>query len=196
MQEGRERFLKRAAVTSVIAVPFLWFVLAPWPGLGLIYSITDPLHGHPSRAHGTQPAEFVGMWMQEEPEQYRMRSSAFILMPSSDVADMPVMAYRRWHFDDGLLNIDQWSRCGNCYMGVINGKFRVAFDGGDRMKLTYVGGYDHDYSGWYRRADFNDDLRAEMEAQRESVDEIESMQARGALFAIEQYEFKSGKDRG
>jgi hypothetical protein len=81
-------------------------------------------------------------------------------------------------------------------MGVINGKFRVAFDGGDRMKLTYVGGYDHDYSGWYRRAEVNDGLRAVMEAQRESVDEIESMQARGALFAIEQYEFKSGKDRG
>lgn len=192
MQEGRERFLKRAAVTSVIAVPFLWYFLAPWPGLGLIYSITDPLHGHPSGAHGTQPAEFVGMWLQEEPEQYRMRSSAFVLMPSSDVADMPGMSYRRWHFDDGLLNIDQWSRCGNCYMGVINGKFRVEFDGSDRMKLSHVDGHDHDYEGWYRRVEVTDELTAAMEEHKLAEDELLAMQARGALFAIEQYEYKSG----
>ncbi|MCH7904193.1 MAG: hypothetical protein IH944_06450 [Armatimonadetes bacterium] len=142
-----KRLIKRLAVTACVAVPAL-FVLAPFPGMGMIYSIVDPLRGHPHRPHGTQPNNFVGMWMQEEPEMYGFRASAFILESDSQVADGPGMSFRRWHVDKGSFFVDHMSRCGNCFAGNQTGRYDYEFDGDDRMKLTHVkGSYDLRYKG-------------------------------------------------
>ncbi|HXH60755.1 MAG TPA: hypothetical protein VNI20_05295, partial [Fimbriimonadaceae bacterium] len=50
----------RLFLVALVSIVLLYF-LAPWPGLGMIYSITDPLRGHPDSRHGTQPSKFVGL---------------------------------------------------------------------------------------------------------------------------------------
>ncbi len=186
METGKKRSYKPAVITGIIAFPFLWFILAPFPGLGLIYSITDPLRGHPHGPHGKQPEEFVGMWMQEEPEEFGFRASAFFLMGDSTVADGPGMSFENWHVKKGTFYVDYMSRCGNGYAGNQTGKYEYEFDGADRMKLTHViGTYDMDYSGWYQRVEVTDEFVREMEELEQSGHDAAASQARWAVFSIE-----------
>lgn len=193
MTDARARFLKRTAIVSIVAAPFLWFVLAPFPGLGLIYSITDPLRGHPHSKHGTQPTKFVGLWVQEVTKEFGSKEKAFFLMDNWDVADIPSTSQRTWHYDDGRLVIDSVSGCGNCYSGIVTGEYTVTFDGADRMELTHVDGHDHHYFGWYRRVEITDALREAIEQQMRSESDLEARQAKMVMFAIEQYEHKSNR---
>jgi hypothetical protein len=186
VQEGRERFLKRAAVTSVIAVPLLWFVLAPFPGLGLIYSITDPLRGHPHSKHGTQPSEYVGLWVKENPVEFGFISNAISLLADGHIGQQTGTSRLSWHFDDSLFSLDRVSGCGNCYRGVLTSDFKVEFDGKDRIKLTPVESYSlRDIEGWYQRMDMTQDLRDRMTEQAKHDDDAISAQARAILRAFE-----------
>ena len=51
----------------IIGLPLLSFVFGPFPfGMGLYYPIRDDLRGHPQGHHGTQPSEFVGLWVRDK----------------------------------------------------------------------------------------------------------------------------------
>lgn len=189
MATTKKRKIVRTVVTIVITLPILWFILMPFPGMGLIFAIIDPLRGHPHGPHGTQPEKFVGMWIQEEPEMYGFRSSAFILMDNSRVADGPGMSFRHWHVDNDRFFVDYMSRCGNCYAGNQTGEYEYEFDGSDRMKITHVEGtFNLRYKGWYRRVEVTDEFVRKMEELEKSDYDAIGSQARWALFAIEQYE--------
>ena len=186
MKPEKKRFYKKVVITAVVAVPLLWFILAPFPGMAMIYSITDPLRGHPHRPHGNQPGEFVGMWMQEEPEEYGFRATAFILLGDSNVANGGGMSSLRWHVEGDTFFGDYMSRCGNCYAGNLTGKYEYEFDGPDRLKLTHVDEtFNLKYSGWYRRTEITEELVTELEELEKLGREAKSSQALWALLAIE-----------
>ena len=196
MQESRKRFLKRAVVTSVIAVPLLWLVLAPFPGLGMIFLITDALRGHPHSKHGTQPSKFVGFWVREQPVEFGFSSEAFFLMQDSTVATTPGLARRSWHFDSDVLSLDYVSLCGNCYAGVRTSDFTVQFDGPDRLQLTPVHAMrETGVHGWYRRTEITDELKKVMNKLLEKEYSTEASHGHSVLRAIEQYEFFVAKGR-
>ena len=186
MQEGRKRLIKRAAVTSVIAVPLLWFVFAPFPGLGMIYSITDPLRGHPHSKHGTQPSGFVGLWVKENPVEFGLISNAIALLADGHIGQHTGTSRYTWHFDESLFSLDKVSGCGNCFRGVVTSEFIVEFDGKDRMKLTPASSYSQrDIEGWYRRMDMTQELHEKMTEQAKLDDYALSSQARAILIAFE-----------
>lgn len=114
-------------------------------------------------------------------------------MSDWQVADIPSMSQRTWHYDKGRLCIDSVSRCGNCYSGIVTSEYTAAFDGTDRMELRYADGHGPRYSGWYKRVPISDTLRASMERQEQSGSDIERSQARMVLFAMDEFVRKSNR---
>lgn len=187
-KRSMKRSVKRALIGICLVFPVI-AVLAPFPGCGLIYSITDPLRGHPHRAHGTQPEKFLGMWMQENPVEYGFRAASFILLDDSNIADGPGMSFRRWHVEGDTFYGDYMSRCGNCYAGNRTAEYRYEFDSPDRMRLAHIEGtYNLRYSGWYKRTDITEELLGQLIEMREDRDKRSDplyMQAHWALLSIE-----------
>lgn len=173
----------------ILGLGLVFFLLAPFLGAAMIYTITDAMRGHPHTDHGTRPPEFVGMWIQEQPVQNAYREWAFFLMEDSTVANLGGTSKENWHYDDGRLSIDRVSRCGNCYSGIMTTDFLVEFDGLDRMRLTPADDKKRSKRiGWYRRVPVDAALRAEMEVRVNDHDELLASQARTVLRAIERYE--------
>jgi hypothetical protein len=169
------------------------FALAPFPlGLGMIYPIRDHLRGHPEGPHGTQPRNFVGLWIREESVKYDFLGQAFYLMPDGRFAGMPGMTKRRWHFDDDCLYIDSVSLCGNCYQGNVTSEHTIKFIAADHLLVTNRNmNVKRGITGQYRRVEITDAFKSELSRLEESSDEGESFKARSALRAIEQFEILS-----
>ena len=174
----------------IIGVPLLCFALAPFPvGCGMIYPIRDTLRGHPQGTHGTQPPNFVGLWIREETVMYDFFGQAFYLMPSGRLAGMTGMTETRWHFDDNCLFVDAVSRCGNCYQGNVTDKHTVKFVGADRMIVTNKDKNEETgIAGNYRRVEITNALRSQMNRLHDSSNDVERFKARTVLRAIEQFE--------
>lgn len=173
----------------IVGVPLLSFALAPFPGCGMIYPITDNLRGHPERRHGTQPQNLVGFWVRDESVMYDFLGQAFYLMPDGRFAGMQGMTVRRWHFDDNLLSVDSVSRCGNCYRGNVTTEYSVRLVDGDQMFVTNRDkNANRGISGKYRRVEVNSALQSAMSRLQDSPNEGESFKARMVLKAIEQFD--------
>lgn len=181
----------------IVGVPLLSFALAPFPlGCGMIYPIGDTLRGHPQGTHGTQPQNFVGLWIREETVMYDFLGQAFYLMPDGRVAGMMGMTETRWHFDDDCLFTDSVSHCGNCYQGNVTDVHTIEFAGADQMIVTNMVKNDkRGIAGKYRRVEINSALKSEMSRLKESSDESESFKAHTVLRAIEQFEILSKLNR-
>ena len=177
----------------ILGVPLLSFALAPFPlGCGMIYPIGDTLRGHPQGAHGSQPQNFVGLWIREETVMYDFLGQAFYLMPDGRFAGMGGMTQRRWHFDDNRLFIDSVSRCGNCYRGNVTTEHDIKFVDADQMIVTNQDKLaKRGIAGKYRRVEITGALKSEMSRLEESTNEGESFKARTVLRAIEQFEILS-----
>lgn len=179
----------------IIGVPVLGFVLVPFPiGICMIFPIVDTLRGHPEGPHGTQPAKFVGLWINEKAVKYDFRGQAFYLMSDGRLAGMNGMTSRRWHFDDGSLFVDAVSHCGNCYQGNVTSSYSVHFK--DENHLT-ISNRDPNVSrgigGHYERVDITAALKSEYEAMANSQDDDESFKGRNVLQVIEAFEARSAK---
>jgi hypothetical protein len=177
----------------IIGVPLLCFALAPFPfGFGMIYAITDSLRGHPIRPHGSQPQNFVGLWVREESVMFDFVGQAFYLLPDGRFAATGGMTQRRWHFDNNRLFIDSVSRCGNCYRGNVTTYYSVQFVGTDQLIVTNLNEHTkRGVAGKYRRHEVTDTLKSEFSRLEESKDEGESFKARSVLRAIELSEVMS-----
>ena len=151
--------------------------------------IYDPFMPHPMRDHGTKPEQFEGLWVQWDADPDGEPSMAFHL--NGDVSDLPTMAQRRWHFDNGLLYIDSYSGCGNDIPFARTSKYKVEFDGPSRMQLAIISENWLDYSGWYERVEADNDLRQSLEAKRSAGYDDESWRAHRVLLTISHAE-----DRG
>ncbi len=184
---GRAKRIAKSVVVSGFALPLLWFLLAPFPGMALIYSITDPLRGHPESKHGTNPKSFIGLWVKEEPVEFGFTSNSLAFVEDGSFARRSGTSRRSWHYDDSRLSFDRVSGCGNCYRGVVTSDFSVEFEGNDRMKLTQVAnGYERDVKGWYRRTKITEELKTRMTLQAKLEDYTLMSQATSILDAIEQ----------
>jgi len=183
-------WLARKKWYFVTGVLFLSLLLAPFPlGCGMIYPIADKLRGHPQGRHGSQPQQFVGLWIREEVIEYDFLGQAFYLMPDGMFAGMPGMTLRRWHFDDERLCIDAVSRCGNCYQGNVTTELSVRFVGSDQMILEDTNKYiKRGIVGKYRKLNVTDELKAELKRQMRSTNETDFFKARSILRAIEHFE--------
>ncbi len=185
----KNRKRARWILFTVIGVPCLLFVLAPFPGMAMIYAITDPLRGHPSWEHGEHPAEFEGLWVNEEPVDFGFDHNVISFSPGGQMPNYG-MTRRKWHADRETLYIDGVSGCGNCYRGVRTQTLEVEFDGADRMRLTRrePSRDDRGIGGWYVRTPITDDLKQRMTLQAEVDDYALSSQARSILRVIEDSE--------
>jgi hypothetical protein len=173
-------------VVAVVATPCLWFILAPFPGMGLVYSITDPLRGHPNRPHGSHSAALLGLWVKDGPIDFGYFANALALSPNGKFSRTTGMSRYSWHNDDSRLYLDYVSGCGNCYAGVVTREYRIEFDGSDRIRLTPVStGRVNDVEGWYTRTEVTDELVAKMESLKDVEDYAISSQAMSVLDAIE-----------
>lgn len=189
LSSPKRLWLRRHLWFFIIGAPLVGFALGPFPGLGMIYRITDSLRGHPQGPHGTQPARFTGLWVRDESVLYDFLGQAFYLMPDGRFAGMRGMTERRWHFDANRLFIDAVSRCGNCYAGNVTTELKIVFKGDDEM--TVIDGSvisQRGIVGRYRRFEITDHLRLDLTLLAESTDEEESFKARCVLRAIKDSE--------
>jgi len=174
----------------IVGVPLLSFALAPFPlGCGMIYPIRDTLRGHPQGTHGTQPQNFVGLWIREETVIYDFLGQAFYLMPDGRIAGMMGMTETRWHFDDDCLFTDSVSHCGNCYQGNVTDVHTIEFVGADQMIVTNKDkNAERGIAGKYRRVDITSALKSEMNSLEDSSNDVERFKSRTVLRVIEQFE--------
>ncbi len=187
------KLLKVLAGLSV-AIVVLFAVCGPM-AFAPLYALRSSLSAHPERDHGTHPAQFLGLWVKEEPVEFGFRANAIGFLADGEFAGTRGTLRRSWHFDDSRMYFDHVSCCGNCYQGVVTAAFKVEFDGDDRIKLTVTeyDGYARDIGGWYRRTEITDELVARMESQKDLDDYAISSQARSVLDAIEHMERGSSK---
>lgn len=176
-------------MAAIIGVPCLWFVLAPFPGMAMVYAITDPLRGHPNWEHGEHPSEFEGLWVNEKPVEFGFDQDVVSLAAGGKMPGYG-MTRRKWHSEKGTLYIDGVSGCGNCYCGVMTQTLTVEFDGPDRMRLSRrpQANNDRGIGGWYVRTPITKELKQTMEKQAELEDYVLSSQARSVLEAIDFFE--------
>jgi len=192
----RKPWLVRNKLYFIAGVP-LFFALAPFPfGLGLIYPVRDTLRGHPQGPHGSQPQEFVGLWVRDESVMYDFIGQAFYLMPDGRFAGMPGMTLRRWHFDANCLFVDSVSQCGNCYQGNVTSEHTIKFVGLDQLLVkNRAEDKKHGIAGHYRRVEITDDLKSELRRLDKSDDEAASFKARTVLKVIDHFETRSKSQR-
>ncbi|QYK54333.1 MAG: hypothetical protein KF824_05395 [Fimbriimonadaceae bacterium] len=174
----------------VIGTLMLTFVFAPFPfGMGMIYPIKDSLRGHPEGAHGTQPSNFVGLWIRDESIMFDFVGEVFYLMPDGRFAGKMGMTSRSWHFDDNTLYVDSVSRCGNCYSGNVTTSFNTQFVGTNELLITSQDpSSQRGIGGTYRRFEITEALKSQLKREMESDNEAESFKARSVLDVIEKYE--------
>ena len=171
----------------IIGLPLFSFLfLGPIPvGLVFYYPIRDKLRGHPQGHHGTQPPQFVGLWVRDKVEEFDFIGQAFYLMPNGRFGQMTGMTERRWHFDKNRFFVDAVSRCGNCYQGNITSEFTAKFLSPDQLVITKDNKEsEREIGGIYRRLQVTDKLKAEMNKLAMSDDDSESFKARMVLEAI------------
>lgn len=187
--------LSRKKWYFILGVPILVGALAPFPGLGLIYAITDRLRGHPEGQHGTQPQNLAGLWIRRETVMYDFAGQSFFLSPDGKVLGFYGMTRRHWHYDNDRLFIDAVSGCGNCYRGNVTSEHKIQLLGPDQLLVTRENGGDRGVAGVYTRVQIDDALKSRMSRLAESQDENERFNARMVLKAIEQYEFFAERAR-
>jgi hypothetical protein len=182
-------WLWRKKLYFMIGAPLLWMALAPFPGMGLIYAITDPLRGHPLGRHGNQPEQFVGLWVRDRSVMYDFVGQAFCLLPDGRLAGMTGMTERRWHFDNDRLFIDAVSHCGNCFRGNVTTECKAKFVSADQMVVTNTDeSANRGIGGTYRRLPVDASLKSKMAILSKSPDESISFRARMVLQACERAE--------
>lgn len=191
MKRQASRIWKRTAAWAIVCAA-LWFVLMPFPGAGMIYLITDTLHGHPHRPHGKHPQSLVGLWVKEEPVPFGMLANALSLTEKGKIGRSTGMSSYTWHCEGSRLSIDSISHCGNCYAGTVTQPFEVKFEGTDRVLLTPLGRpHGHGVEGWYRLTTITPELRREMQRRLDTArldpasDDVEYSLARSVIDAID-----------
>lgn len=188
-QTSSKPWARRYWKQLIVGTVFSWLILTPFPGLGTIFPIRDALRGHPHGTHGTQPSEFVGLWIPVGPSNDESVKQAFYLTSHGRVGGRSGMTSRRWHFDNKTFFIDAVSLCGNCYQGNVTCRFFTRFLGSNEVEMI-----PQDTPRWpkiagrYRRVEVTDVFKEELNQLKDSSIDSERLNALNVLDAIKQAE--------